>query len=145
MSETPEEIVKLQFMLDAATDSLLDASDDEIIEDIQESGGDPVELAEEAQVIFNRALQANRFRRLEKARSDLQQIRDSEAWQGSRNLIPDDATARRTLLDRLMSQSDFPNELTMAFREGEGEFSDEEILTALEDLAELGFFDESST
>jgi len=141
MTDATEHAKRLQMLLDAATESLLEASDEEILEDIRDTGCDPALIAQEARSAFARALQVRGQRRLQAAREGLQRNRRASAVRERRQPIPADPAIRRMLLDRILARNELPYAMTMAFREGGKELPDDEVLSALEDLADLGFLD----
>jgi len=142
MTDATEHTKRLQMLLDAATESLLEASDEEILEDIRDTGCDPALIAKEARSAFARALQVRGQRRLQAAREGLQRHRRASTGRERRQPIPADPAIRRKLLDRILARDDLPHTMTMAFREGGKELPDDEVLSALEDLADLGFLDD---
>lgn len=142
MSDATKDAKRLQALLDIATDALLEASDHEVLEELRNTGGDPAALAQEARAAFAAAQRVRGQRRLQAAREGLAHKRQASTGAGLRQLIPRDPEARRRLLDRILSREDLPRTMTLAFREGGGEMADEEVLTALEDFADLGILDE---
>jgi len=145
MSDAKEDTKRLQALLDIATESLLEASDEKVLDDIRHTDHDPALLEQEARSAFEAALQVRGQRRLQAAREALQHRRRANAGRDRRQLIPYDPAIRRTLLNQILARNDLPRAMTMAFREGGGDLPDDEVLSALEDLSDLGFLDDDIT
>ena len=142
MTDAIEHAKRLQILLDIATESLLEASDKEILEEIRDAGCDHELLVQEARSAFARALQVHGQRHLQAAREGLQHQRRANTGRERRQRIPVDPATRRMLLDQILARDDLPHAMTMAFREGGKDLPDDEVLSALEDLADLGFLDD---
>jgi hypothetical protein len=133
---------KLQALLDAVEEMVLDASDEEILEDVRLDGRNPETAADELAELIGAQIKAHRQQKLQVAREG---YRRSVAGGARRSgAIPDDPAGRRALLHSiLVSRADVPKEITMAFREGE-DLSDDDVASVLEDLAKLGFLDQGA-
>lgn len=129
---------RLEYLIESIEDSILSASDEEIVEDFRSNGQDPAQVAASAMALIRGQLKAERKQRLATARQGY--LRAVGQRYAPRSL-PADPRERRGLLERIMSaETQLPAELTLAFREGK-EISDRDITSMLEDLAELGFLD----
>lgn len=141
MTHSTNDRERFQTLLDATAELLLESTDDEILEDLRAQGVDPDRITQEARSALDQALRARGQRRLQAAREGLQRHREALGGRGGRLSIPADPGARRTLLGRLLASNDLPQAVTMAFREGGKDLPDDEVLSALEDFADLGFLD----
>jgi hypothetical protein len=129
---------RLEYLIESIEDSILSASNEEIVEDFRSNGQDPAQIASSAMALIRGQLNAHRKQRLATARQGY--LRAVGQQFASRSL-PTDPRERRGLLERIMSaETQLPAELTLAFREGK-EISDRDVTSMLEDLAELGFLD----
>ena len=128
---------RLEYLIESIEDSILSASDEEIVEDFRGNGQDPAQIASSAMALIRGQLNAERKQRLATARQGY--LRAVGQRSAARSL-PADPRERRGLLERIMSaETQLPAELTLAFREGK-EISDRDVTSMLEDLAELGFW-----
>lgn len=129
---------RLEYLIESIEDSILSASDEEIVEDFSSNGQDPAKIASNAMTLIRGQLNAERKQRLATARQGY--LRTVGQRSASRSL-PVDPQERRGLLERIMFlETQLSAELTLAFREGK-EISDRDVTSMLEDLAELGFLD----
>lgn len=143
MTHSINDAERLQTLLDATAEFLLEASDEEILEDLRAEGANPERVAQEARVVLDNALRTRGRRRLLAAREGLQRDREGVDARSGRRSIPAEPAARRKLLDWLLARNDLPQAMTMAFREGK-HLPDDEVLSALEDLADLGLLDDNA-
>ncbi|ESQ17348.1 MAG: hypothetical protein N838_02635 [Thiohalocapsa sp. PB-PSB1] len=129
---------RLEYLIESIDDSILSASDEEIVEDFRSNGQDPAQIASSAMALIRRQLNAERKQRLATARQGyLRAVGQRSAVRS----LPADPRERRGLLERIMSaETQLPAELTLAFREGK-EITDRDVTSLLEDLADLGFLD----
>lgn len=134
---------RMRNLIDAVTETLLSASDEEVLDDIREEGHDPAQVAQEAKSVYLAALQLRNRERLRAARQNLEKTRGKVAKQSSRAVLPEDPEEQRLLLARLLGRPDLPREVTMAFRERSASLSDDEVRSILQDLAELGLVNDS--
>lgn len=129
---------RLEYLIESIENSILSASDEEIVEDFRSNGQDPAQIASSAMALIQGQLNAERKQRLATAR---QGYLRAVGQQSAPRSLPADPRERRGLLERIMSaELRLPSELTLAFREGK-EISDRDVISLLEDLAELGFLD----
>lgn len=84
--------------------------------------------------LVDSALSARKSCKLRIARQELNSLREKEADSNIRSTIED----AKEFVINLMASGRLPNELTLAFREGE-DIPDSELESILEDLRELGF------
>lgn len=129
---------RLEYLIESIEDSILSASDKEIVEDFRSNGQDPAQIASSAMALIREQLNAERKQRLVTARQGYLHAVGQRSLSRS---LPANPRERRGLLERIMSaRARLPAELTLAFREGK-EISDRDVTSMLEDLAELGFLD----
>ena len=123
----------LDRLADALVEEILDASDEDILAEAEEDGLDPAKLADDLRgVLEGRATEAGKAR-LAAARRGVADAPPSRV----RRVGIDPAGAGRRY-DAMIAQD---RNLTLAARKGEGQ-SERDIESAIEDLAELGAFDE---
>jgi len=84
--------------------------------------------------LVDSALSTRKLSKLQIARQELDSLREKEGGSNIRSSIED----AKEFIINLMASGRLPNELTLAFREGE-DIPDSEIESILEDLRELGF------
>ncbi|MEL6216988.1 MAG: hypothetical protein AAFR79_00760 [Pseudomonadota bacterium] len=124
----------LDRLADALVEDILDASDEDILTEFTEDGGDAKEHGDAMRKSFeNRLLAANKAR-MAAAKAGVAAARRAQS-EGLTAQI--DLTAARVWLSRLGERPDVPEGLTLAARK-EDELSDADIRGMLEDLAELG-------
>ena len=120
---------------DALAQDILAASDESILAEVKDDGGDVAAIAAATRAVFEQALLASNKALLTAARAALAADR-----RRSSAVMPIDAATARTRLARLLAQNpDTAQKLTMAARKGKpGDFSDDEVFGLLEDFADLG-------
>lgn len=119
--------------IDMLVQDILEMSDEELLREVKERGEDPKEIAERMRALFGKAIAVQGRQRLAAARSAV----NADASRRATSMNRDPAAARRRL-DSIMQR--FPGtaaKLTMAARKGNG-LSDNDVLSMLEDLEELG-------
>lgn len=123
--------LELERLADTLTRSLLEASDDELVEVM--GGEASVETAaREVDEVIAKAIKAHKQSRLEAARTE--RHRSLASMAEGRPTIPASPEERRNLfLAKLHKQP----ELTAAYRDLDS-FTDEDILDALQQMSELG-------
>ncbi len=120
----------LDRLADALVDDILNASDEDILAEITEEYGDPARIAAEMRALFERTvLEAG------KAKLALAKQAAAEARQKGATVLSIDPAEARRRYERMTAN------LTLAARKGEGQ-SERDVDGAIEDLAELGAFDE---
>ncbi len=139
MTHPKNDVERLQSLIDAVEESILSASDEEIVEDVRLEGRDPQAAAGAVRSMIGAQIKAQRQQKLKAARAGY--VRTSTKIRSPLARLGDPA-ARRTFLDNLLSRrDDLPDGLTMAFREGK-EMSDDDVSSLLDDLANLGLLEE---
>jgi hypothetical protein len=119
---------------DALVDDILNASDEDILAEFTEEGGDPERNAEEMRALFEKSVLTTNKGRMVAAKAGAAADRKA-ARQASAGAI--DIADARARLRAIINHPDVPSDLTLAARK-EDELSDVDILGMLEDLAELG-------
>lgn len=135
MTRPKNDIERLRTLIDAVEESILNASDEEILEDICLEGRDPDQVARSVQNMIGAKIKAHRQQKLKAAREGYARVSQNRR---SPLATLKDPVARRALLERIIAtRDDLPAGITMAFRQG-GEMSDEDVASLLEDLSQLG-------
>ena len=125
-----KERAALDRLADALVDDILNASDEDILAEITEEHGDPARLAAEMRALFERtALEAG------KAKLAVAKQAAAEARRKGATVLRIDPAEARRRYPRITAP------LTLAARKGEGQ-SERDVDSAIEDLAELGAFEE---
>lgn len=130
--KTPERGA-LDRLADSLVDDILNTSDEDILAEFREAGGDADRHAAEMRALFETSMIAVNKRRLAAAKAGVAETRKGRSVSGT---LVDITEARK----RLRAILDTPNaspELTLAARK-EGELSDADILGMADDLHELG-------
>lgn len=132
---------KLDALIEALGDSILEANDEEILEELRLSGIDMNAEAARLKAMLLRTVTAFRKRPLEVARAayNLQ----LEHLEKKPYRIPETAIERRKLFSLFTQQPQFAEFVTAQYRNIE-ELTDNDIESYLEDLAELGILDQFS-
>lgn len=138
MSNERTDEEKLDALIDALGDSVLEASDGEITEELRITGVDPDTEAARLKAMMLRAVKAFRQRALESARAAYS--RHIEQMERKAYSIPKTATERRKLFSLFALQPQFADYVTAHYRQLE-DLTDNDIETYLEDLAELGLLE----
>lgn len=124
----------LDRLADALVEDILNASDEDILAEFAEDGGDAKEHATAMRRSFETGLLAANKARMAAAKAGVAVARRAQP-QGM--TAPIDLAAARVWLRGLGERPDVPEGLTLAARK-EDELSDADIHGMLEDLAELG-------
>ncbi|MGH7802556.1 MAG: hypothetical protein ACREOW_18355 [Thermodesulfobacteriota bacterium] len=135
MSNKRTDEEKLDALIDALGDSVLEASDDEILEELRKSGVDMDAEAVHLKAMMLGTVKTFRQRSLEAARAAYS--RQIEQMENKSYSIPKTAPERRKLFSFLAQNPRFAQFVTAQYRNLE-ELTDNDIETYLEDLAELG-------
>lgn len=126
----------LDRLADALIDDILNASDEEILEEFRENGGDPEQLAADMLALFERSVMIANKRHLTEARAGA--TADRAAADSRKKLaMPVNIEEMRRQLRAVKSDPNAPEKLTLAARK-ESELSDADIVSLMEDLFELG-------
>lgn len=121
---------------DLMSEDIMNASDDEVLSEFIEDGGDPEKLAAELRQLFDAtALKLNKGK-LAAAKAGAATNRQTFGLRSASN-----PTEARRRLRLILSRTGVPAELTLAAR-NESELSDADVLGILDDLKELGFLPE---
>lgn len=127
----------LNRLADVLVDDILTSSDEEVLAEAEEDGIDAAGLAGNLREVFERtAMEAGRAKLTAARRAAANAERS-----GARVVSIDRADARRRYDAMIAQDPKLTEKLTLAARKGEGQ-SDRDIDSAIEDLAELGAFDE---
>ena len=141
MNRPKSDVEKLNSLLDALEESILQTPDEEITEEARREGKDPEAVANNVHNLITSKIKESRQKKLGAAREGYERFSD----QTKRSIpIPDSPSERRLLLTNILNRrSDVPQEITIGWREGRYT-SDADVASILEDLAELGFLEEES-
>jgi phytoene dehydrogenase-like protein len=123
----------LRRLADALAEDILNAPDQQVLEDAAEIYGDPNQLAQNMRALFERTVAERGKARLAAARAAIDAERKPPA--PARRFDP--AAARRRLERALAADPATARKLTLAARKGQG-LSDEDVRSMLGDLEELG-------
>ena len=127
----------LNRLADALVDDVLDSSDEEVLAEAEEDGIDAAGLADHLRGVFERTVsEAGKAKLAAASRAAADAERSS-----ARIVRIDRADARRRYDAMIAEDPKLTERLTLAARKGEGH-SERDIESAIEDLAELGAFDE---
>ena len=127
----------LNRLADALVDDVLNSSDEEVLAEAEGDGIDAGELAEQLRGIFERTVADIGKEKLAAARQGAANARQS----GGRVVRIDRADARRRYEAMIAEDPGLTEKLTLAARKGEGQ-SERDVESAIDDLTELGAFDE---
>jgi hypothetical protein len=138
MSNKKTDQEKLQSLMDALGDSILQETDEEIIEDLRQAGIDPEAEAGRLKTMMLNTVKEFQKRHLRAAREGY--TRQMERLEKKTYSIPDDANERRQLFSFFVKQPQYAEFVTTHYRDLES-LTDNDIKTYLEDLAELGILE----
>ncbi len=124
----------LDRLADALVEDILNASDEDILAEFRESGGDPERNASDMRALFEKGLIAANKKRLATAKAGAAASRRPPTGAPTAAI---DIAAARARLRAALDAPNFPHKLTLAARK-ESELSDADILSMLDDLRELG-------
>lgn len=124
-------------LADALVDDILNASDEIIVAETAEDGVDPAKFAAEMRALFERTAMEAGKAKLAAAKQAATNARRT----GAGLVKIDPADARRRYDAMIAEDRGLTEKLTLAARKGEGQ-SERDIDNTIEDLAELGAFDE---
>lgn len=136
---------ELRSLTDTLAESVLEASDAEVVDEVRAGGRDPDEEAERVRGILFRAVSAHKRQTLRGAREEYEQT--VATFRAGSQDLPRSAEGRRQLLVSILgSHPQLQAALTVQFRESEGlepeELSDQEVESYLRQLQSLGVIDE---
>lgn len=135
--KTDEE--KLEALIDALADSVLEESDEEIMDELRMKGVDMDVEAVRLKAMMLDTVKAFRQRSLKAARAAYDN--EIEQMEEKPYAIPETAPERRKLFTLFTTNPRFDQFVTAHYRKLE-ELTDDDIKTYLEDLAELGILQE---
>ena len=139
MSNQKTDEAKLEALIDALGDSVLEASDDEILDELRMSGVDPETEAVRLKTMMLSTVKAFRQRALEASRAAYEhQIKQMDKKEYP---IPLTAAECRKMFALFVQQPQFTEFVTAQYRDLE-DLTDADIKSYLEDLAELGILDQ---
>lgn len=127
----------LDGILDGLAESVAREDPDEILKEAQTAGQNPESIAQRLKSIAFVALKKLEQRKLEAAR-EAYNLRAANGPGNKESIAPTPDERKRQLCAILQSNPDIGEVLTAQHR-GLENLSDEDVQTALEDLAELGF------
>ena len=130
---------RLEAMFNALAESICNASDDELLEDLRQEGVDPEAEANRLKEMMLDTLKAFQQHGLVSAQEGYR--RRVEQLEKKKYPIPESRQAQRTLFSFVLQQPQYAGLVTAQYRDLE-DLSDEDVETCLEDLAELGILDE---
>ena len=129
---------KLDALVDALGDSILEASDEDLLEELRMRGVDPDAEAARLKTMMLGTVKAFRQRALEAARAAYS--RQIEKMDKKPYSLPKTPKERRQLFSFFTQQPQFAEFVTAQYRDLEN-LTDNDIETYLEDLAELGILE----
>jgi hypothetical protein len=135
--DTKQERDALVRLADVLVDDIIDTPDKDILAEIADDYGDPAKLADNMRVLFERTVHEAGKAKLAAAKRAAQEAHSKSATVVS--IAP--TKARRRYEKMIADDKELSDKLTMAARKGEGQ-SECDILSTIEDLAELGVFDD---
>lgn len=137
---TDRERLALERIMDGIVESILEASDEEIEDDVRALGEDPDEAAMRTRKVMLDAVRRFRAERRERARRQFEA--ESETLERREYDFPDTPEARLDLLvAAVKSQPWLTGMLTVQHRDLRA-LPDEDVVSYLRQLAELGVLDE---
>lgn len=125
-------------LAEALVEDILNMSDDEVLAEFGEDGGDPERYAVEMRSMFENSLLAANNARMNTAKAGVASSR--RAAKGLSAPVVDIANARARLR-AVIARADSTPGLTLAARK-EDKLSDSDVVGMLEELAELGLLDD---
>ena len=130
---------RLEAMFEALAESICNAGDGELLEDLRQEGVDPEAEANRLKGMMLDTLKAFQQRRLVSAQKGYR--RRVEQLEKKKHPIPGNRQAQRSLFSLVLQQPRYAGLVTAQYRDLK-DLSEEDIETCLEDLAELGILDE---
>lgn len=138
MRKRDESERQLERIYDELAESVLELTDEEILDEARSRGIDPVQEAEQVRVLMKNASGALRRQKLRDAQKQHQQRVDE---MGQRKyMLPSGADERRRLLLSVLAKCPDISALTVQFRDFT-DLPDEDIETVLKQLADLGLLE----
>ena len=140
MATDSERDLRLRRVIDGVVESILEASEEELDEDLRARGEDPDAVAERMRELAEGAVERHRGKeRLRRAR---EQYEARVAAMAEREYdLPESMWEQRQLLDQVFhARPDVAQMVTLQFRDLRG-LPDEDVTSCLRQLAELGVLD----
>ncbi|HEY9100339.1 MAG TPA: hypothetical protein VIN38_15840 [Thiobacillus sp.] len=132
---------ELERLADALVEDVLNATDQEIIEEAKEDYGNAKAGADAIRTLFQLAKTRVAKGRLEAARNGLA----ADRAKGMGNVLPFDISKSRKIVAKFAANdSELQGKLTMAARMGE-ELSDQDVQGIIEDMIKLGILSEDGS
>lgn len=142
MVRKPTDVQGIRALLAAIADSVATAHNDEIIADALDRGEDPAKIADAVRSVLASSIKEFKQREFLAAKKEYASAR--AALSAHTRQLPDEPAARRRLLNALIAQQpQLGLALTMQHRELTA-LSDDDVTTALEELAALGALDRAT-
>ncbi|GGA77377.1 hypothetical protein GCM10011369_19070 [Neiella marina] len=126
-----------QQLEELAIEQILSMTEEEIAEDMEAEGYCYKDELKKFQLVAKQSSLQFRKRRLEKAKQGLKSEIAQESQFSALDWIKKKGLDAHDALIELMKSGQVPNDMTIAFREGK-EVTEEEALSIIEDLVELG-------
>lgn len=131
---------ELEGIAGGIVDSIFEAADEEILEEVVAAGKDPVESAERVRGVLMDAVMKHRKERMRQAREGFERRQRERPSYDDK--IPGTEEQRRLLLARAFKVRPYQQSLTsVQFRDLDS-LPDEDVISLLRQLAELGVLDE---
>ena len=139
MSQKYPNMEKLDRLMDDAVDEILNMSDEEVLEEFGEDVENTDARIAVLENIVNEQVSIHRRSRLIAAREAIDMGKDAQ-------VVPIRDMSRDQMLDSLVRviEKHGNKDLTMAARDGNG-MSDDDLASYLEDMRELGYFEEDDS
>ena len=130
----------LRLLMNEVSESVAEASDEDILEDVVQEGMEPGEIAENLRKRMLETVKAFRQSKLHAARKAYKE--EIAALEQSRVQLPSTPAARRSLFHAVIAHdADLRGRLTVQFRDLD-ELSDSDIESCLRQLRHLGVLDD---
>lgn len=129
-----KERIALSRLANALTDDILNASDEDILAELQDAGGDPAKNADDMRALFEKTVLLANKKRLSAAKAGAASVREVFAPPVSSAV---DIGAARARLRKIIETPGGAHKVTLAARK-ESEMSDSDVIGMLDDLVELG-------
>jgi len=131
---------ELRSIIDALADSVLKASDEEILEEIQQEGLDPKEVAGEVRKVLFDSMRNYQQRRLYEARK--QYKHHVEVIRNKKYFLPSNSEDKRTLLNKVfaLKRDMLLGLITAQYRDFTG-LNDSDVDSLLKQFIELGLLE----
>ncbi len=130
---------ELERIAGALAESVFEATDEELCEELREEGLDPDAEAESVREVLLGALQSHRKQRLQRARAEYDRRRQS--LQDFEVELPPTPQGRLSLLQAALHQQPWLQGMMAAHRDLK-HLADEDVVSYLQQLALLGLLDE---